>query len=64
MIPTSQPKYILCKILKRLILCLERISFYGQSSAWIMNANRCVHVGLSLHLLTFIGDLRYEMLLI
>jgi len=29
-----------------------------------MDANRCVHVGLSLYLLTFIGDLRYKMLLI
>jgi len=28
-----------------------------------MNVNRCVHVGLSLYLLTFICDLRYEMLL-
>jgi len=24
----------------------------------LMDANRCVHVGLSLYLLTFIGDLR------
>jgi len=29
-----------------------------------MDVNRCVHVGLSLDLLTFIGDLRYEMLFI
>jgi len=27
-----------------------------------MDVNRCVHVGLSLYLLTFIGDLRYKML--
>jgi len=25
-----------------------------------MDANRCVHVGLSLYLLTFAGDLRYQ----
>jgi len=29
-----------------------------------MNVNHCVHVGLSLYLLTFVGDLRYKMLLI
>jgi len=27
-----------------------------------MDVNRCVHVGLSLYLLKFIGDLRYKML--
>jgi len=29
-----------------------------------MNVKRCVHVGLSLYLLTFMVDLRYKMLLI
>jgi len=29
-----------------------------------MDVNRCVHVGLSLYLVTFIDDLRYKMLLI
>jgi len=29
-----------------------------------MDVNRCVHVGLSLYLLTFIADLRYKILLI
>jgi len=27
-----------------------------------MDVNRCAHVGINLHLLTFIGDLRYKML--
>jgi len=35
-----------------------------QCSWWIMEVNRCVHVGLILYLLTFIGDLRYKMLFI
>jgi len=29
-----------------------------------MDVNRCVHVGLSLYLLTFMADLRYKILLI
>jgi len=33
MMPTSLAKYILCKILKCLILCWERISFHRQRSS-------------------------------
>jgi len=30
----------------------------------VVDDNRCVHLGLSLYLLTFIGDLRYKILFI
>ena len=46
--------------------CVVRRVYFGVEKwlVYYMDVNRCVHAGLCLYLLTFIGDLRYKILLI
>jgi len=44
-------------------ICLSEKGALAKKRLGNTDVNRCVHLGLSLYLLTFIGDLRYKILL-
>jgi len=59
-----QPDDVNCVVRRVYLAIIAKLSQNRVVHWWIMDVNRCVHVDPSQYLLTFIGDLRYEMLLI